>query len=226
MNSVKFITLTNDGYIDFTLNAIKSLERFNINLECYCIGDECYSILNNKNIKCHKIKSKVVELQKFRTGDWSKITIEKLNIVHDNLHNNEYVCIVDGDIVFENSKFLQYCLDNIDNNDIIIQNDTLDNNDDSNYCSGFMFIKSNENTLHFFNPDVTKQHIGVTIWDDQGYVNKQRDLVKIKTLPLELYPNGMYYYKYKPLNPYIIHFNWCTGDKKKKNMQILKKWYL
>ncbi len=226
MDCVKFITLTNNGYTDLTLNAIESLKRLNMDIECYCIGDKCYSIINSNNVKCHKINNKVTEFQRFRTGDWSKITIEKLNIVYDNLHNNKYVCIADGDIVFENSNFLKYCLDNIDNNDIIIQSDTLDDNDDSNYCSGFMFIKSNEKTLNFFNPNMTKQHIGVTVWDDQGYVNTQRDLIKIKTLPLELYPNGMYYYKYKPLKPYIIHFNWCAGDKKKSNMKKLKKWYL
>ena len=44
---VKFITLTNDGYIDYTLNCLKSLELINFknDLYCYSIGSKSHETL-------------------------------------------------------------------------------------------------------------------------------------------------------------------------------------
>ena len=50
--------------------------------------------------------------------------------------------------------------------------------------------------------------------------------IKLGFLPLELYPNGKYYYKYRNKEPHLIHFNWIETKRKKERMQILKKWYL
>ena len=35
---------------------------------------------------------------------------------------------------------------------MVIQNDTLTDDNHSNLCSGFMFIKSNEKSIDLFNP--------------------------------------------------------------------------
>ena len=64
----------------------------------------------------------------------------------------DYVLFTDGDIVYENNNFVNYLLENIGDNDILIQNDThlwddTAGKDSSYLCSGFMFIKSNAKTL-------------------------------------------------------------------------------
>jgi hypothetical protein len=43
-DNISFITLTNTGYIDYTLNCLESLKRINskIDLKCYCIGVDGY----------------------------------------------------------------------------------------------------------------------------------------------------------------------------------------
>ncbi len=57
-DSVKFITLTNDGYLDFTLNCLKSLDLidFKQKSHCFAIGEKSYMKLKSKNYSCGKPK--------------------------------------------------------------------------------------------------------------------------------------------------------------------------
>jgi hypothetical protein len=230
LNDITFITLTNSGYIEYTENCLKSLEKINcnFNLICYCIGKQGYEYLNNKKYNCFLIdEEENSNFQNFRQGNWCNIVFNKFVIIYENLLKYKYVCITDGDIVFENAGFLQYLLENIELNDFLIQTEYID---DTNYvlCSGFMFIKSNVNTLNFFNPKYIKHKKNTVGWDDQIYINNNKDKLKYKMLPIELFPNGNYYYNNnnKIINPYLIHFNWIIGDKKKKKMCDYNKWYL
>jgi hypothetical protein len=229
---IKFITLTNTGYIDYTLNCLKTLENIqsNINMNCYCIGRDGYNELRNKGYTCELIdEEENSNFQTFRNGNWSNITYNKFKIIYNNLLTNSYVLFSDGDIVYENSDFLEYLLSNIGDNDMLIQNDSPHNNDndDTQLCSGFMFIKSNPKTLLLFNPNRMKHKKNEIGWDDQVYINKIKHKIKYTKLPLHLFPNGKYYYKnYTNINPYIIHFNWIIGHEKKEKMQFFNKWYL
>ena len=137
------------------------------------------------------------------------------------LKNNEDVLYLDGDIIIENSKFIQYFIDNIKNNDLLIQ----DENHKNIKCAGLMYIKSNETTKKYFNPkNITyKTTKG---WTDQTYVNQILPFLKYSVIDSNLFPNGKYYYKkYATLNPYLIHFNFIVGHEKKKRMQHFEKWY-
>jgi len=90
-----------------------------------------------------------------------------------------------------------------------------------------MFIKSNEKTISVFNPDSVEKYKDDSLWDDQLYLNNNRDILKIQKLPCELFPTGRYYYEnYKKINPYLIHFNWLFGHEKKEKMIFHNKWYL
>jgi len=223
-NNISFITLTNDGYIDYTLNCIKSLNDIDIKqkLKVYCIGNNGYSILQQNNISCELIMDeKANKFQEFRTGNWSNVTYYKFQIIYENLLNNEYVCFTDGDIVYENKHIFLFLLNNIKDNDILIQDDNLD----ETLCSGFMFIKSNKNTISLFNPENVKKYINTVGWDDQIYINNIKHLIKYKKLPLYLFPTGAYYYNYNSvIVPYLIHFNWVVGHEKKNKMIYYKKW--
>jgi hypothetical protein len=227
---IAFITLTNDGYKEYTENCLKSLEKININnnLKCYCIGKKGYEYFNNKKYNCVLIdEEENSNFQTFREGNWSNITFNKFVIIYENLLKYKYVCITDGDIVFENDNFFKYLLENIGFNDMLIQTEYID---DKNYdlCSGFMFIKSNSNTLNFFNPKYIEHKKNTSGWDDQVYINTNKHKLKYKMLPIELFLNGNYYYNnnINIINPYLIHFNWIIGDKKKEKMRSYGKWFL
>ena len=225
-----FITLTNSGYIDYTLNCIKSIEKLNLNIELhsYCIGKEGYNRLISKNYKCSLIDNeKISNFIEFKTEKWSKITFNKFKIIYENLLKYDYVCITDGDIVFENPDLFNYLLENIEDNDMLIQNDMMDNNNNSNLCTGFIFIKSNDITKELFNPIRMQKNINIASWNDQLYVNKIKNELKYKMLPLDLFPNGQYYYKNSlNIKPYLIHFNHVVGHEKKRKMIEYNKWYL
>jgi len=227
---IKFITLTNTGYIDYTKNFLKSLELINSNLkpECYCIGKDGYKVLKDMNYDVELIDEESnSNFQTFRKGNWSNIVYNKFKIIHKNLIDNNFVLISDGDIVIENPNLYNYLLENIKDKDMLIQNDTIDDNDNSNLCSGFIFIKSNSKTLDFFNPKVMEFKKNTVGWDDQVYINNHKHLINYKLLPLSLFPNGRYYYSnFRNISPYIIHFNWIVGNEKKNKMIHFKKWYI
>lgn len=229
---VKFITLTNDGYIDYTLNCLKSLDLINseYKLNCFCIGNECYNKLkdnkyNSTLLDYEKIED--TELNNYRKGNWHNVTKRKFDIIYNELKNNDFVCITDGDIIFLNKNFMSFCLDYIQDNDFIIQNDSLSDSDNENLCSGFMFIRSNKNTIELFNPENVKKYVK-SGWGDQKYINIIKNKLKYKKLPLDLFPNGQYFYNnHEKLNPYLVHFNWIRLQKwKKRKMKKHKMWYL
>ena len=226
-DNVSFITLTNDGYIDYTLNCIKTLNDIDIKqkLKVYCIGNNGYSILQQNNISCELIiDEKANTFQEFRTNNWSNVTYYKFQIIYENLLNNEYVCFTDGDIVYESNNIFSYLLNNINDNEMLIQDEN--SKDKEVLCSGFMFIKSNENTLSLFNPENVKKYINTVGWDDQIYINDVKHLLKYKKLPLYLFPTGTYYYNYNKIKPYLIHFNCVVGHEKKNKMIYYNKWKL
>ena len=225
-NDISFITLTNTGYVDYTLNCLESLRRINtkINLECYCVGIEGYNKLKNKGFNCNLIDDeKNSKFQIYQGKNWSNITYYKFEIIYENLLKNKYVCITDGDIVYENNTFFDFLLQNIGENDMLIQSEGLEYDD---LCSGFMFIKSNEFTISIFNPTNVELYKNVQNWDDQVYVNENKYKIKYKRLPLSLFPTGKYYYTYSNnINPYMIHFNWIKGHEKKQKMINYNKWF-
>ena len=232
-SEVAFITLTNSGYINYTLNCIKSLKLINFKgkIHVYCIGKSGASKLAERNIPYTYINDILnSNIQVYRRGNWSRIIRYKFDIIYENLLNYKYVCFTDGDIVYRNPDFLQYCLANIGKHELLIQNDSLKDKSD-NLCSGFMFIKSTENTRKLFNPEQIKQYIGRKMWGGQIYVNEIKAQLNFKTLPLELFPNGNYYYKIASKHengetPYMIHFNWVKGDRKKLIMHKYWKWFI
>jgi len=223
---VAFITLTNTGYLDYTLNCLESLQKINMpkSLKAYCIGEEGYSILKKNNIACELIQDKEAStFQEFRKNKWSNVTYYKFEIIHQNLLTHEYVCITDGDIVYEQNVF-DYLLSNIEDNDMLIQSEGISCDD---LCSGFMFIKSNPTTRSIFNPESIKKYRHVEGWDDQVYVNANKYKMKFKKLPIKLFPTGKYFYEYSHLvQPYLIHFNWIVGHEKKEKMKTYHKWYM
>jgi hypothetical protein len=100
--------------------------------------------------------------------------------------------------------------------------------DIGDFCTGFMYIKSNEKTLQVFNPDNVQLHKMPSNWDDQVYLNEIRKLniMNYKRLPLSLFPTGQYYYRNSNMSPYLIHFNWVIGHDKMLMMKRYNKWYI
>jgi len=227
-DNIAFITLTNTGYVDYTLNCLESLCRSNTEkgLVSYCIGIYGYNKIKKNGFDCKLIDDKEDDNSKFikfTDNDFARITYNKFKIIYENLLTHSFVCITDGDIVYEKNGIFDFLLTYIEDNDVLIQSEGLTHPD---LCSGFMFIKSNELTREVFNPENVTDN-NEKNWNDQVYVNKIKYKLKYKKLPLYLFPTGNYYYEYSiNLDPYLIHFNWVVGHEKQKKMIQYKKWFI
>jgi len=228
-HDICFITLTNDGYIDYTLNCYKSLENCGamVTLTSYVIGEKAYNKLNEKGYSCVLLDDGGLDQNKlllYRKAGWGKLMYHKINIVHSLLQKHDYVCITDGDIIFENPNFLDYCVEKIGNNDVLFQNNKM-KDDEAVICGGYAVIKSNEKTKKMYDVRNIKPS-DITIEQNflKGKIKKYG--IQVGFLPLSLYPNGKYYYKHRNRNPHLIHFNWIETIKKQQRMQSLRKWFI
>ena len=222
------ITLTNYGYYNITLNCLASLKRLNIicPLKIYCIDDKSTSYLKDTlhdSTEIISLGNIFEEGSSFNDENWSKVTLRKLYAIRMELDISPFVLFTDGDIVFEDSRFITYCYEKMlkdDNLDMLCQ--TEYKHVASDICTGFMFIRSNEKTKFFFEVEGTYPN-------DQTYVNKHRNSINYELLQPELFPNGYYYYsKYKSgdTKPFMIHFNFVKLHQKKGQIQKYEKWYL
>ena len=229
---MKLITLTNDGYIEYTENLLISLRNVGINdLNIYCVGQKSYNYFKNKGFLVRLINTNIIsnanKFQNWRTKNFNKLMFYKLKLVHEELKSNKRVLYIDGDIVFLRNTLEE--IENTNNFDIVGQFDFNPVSDVKTLCAGFMMIDSNEKTLNLFDPEKVPQELlnRKFHFDDQKYINRNINNLKYDFFDLKDYPNGAYFYKnYKNLNPAIIHFNYIVGDKKKQKMQEMGYWYL
>lgn len=226
------ITLTNDGYMQFTENLLLSLKPIGLEskLKIYCIGTKSFNFFKNNypnneiiNINSEKAMTDFVEYKSLQNKDiigkmkWAKITSYKIHVIHLELIKGNDVIFTDGDIVFHKNP-IPYLLDNIEDYELLIQNDETEG---KKMCSGFFLMKSNENTIKLTD---------INNIDMKDFSNDQKYLRSVKTnhkfLPLELFPNGLYFRQKSPEYPYIVHFNYDVGLQKINRMRKYNVWYL
>ena len=228
----KFITLTNDGYIEYTQNLVNSLKMHDIQKELtvYSVGKKSHKHFTQESIDSIYLKTSIFDkknyFQNWRSKNFNKLMFIKLSIIYENLLNYEQVLYSDGDVVF-----LKNFLGEIKNHkdvDIIGQLDFNPDQDVKTLCAGFMLINSNKRTQDLFNPDNVPKNLldRRYYFDDQKYINQKLESVKYQFLDIKEYPNGAYFYKhFYKLSPKIVHFNYIVGDKKKEKMQNMGYWF-
>lgn len=234
-------TLTNYGYLLYTLNMLKSLKPFGLDKKVLvvCIDKKGSTVLRKLGYNVYCIDSvEQKDLSKFspwNTKGYDKICYLKLELLHSILSLNKNVLLIDGDIVFKKDlmddmrvwwKDMLY--------DVWIQNDAQENNNTNNMCTGYLFIKSSERLIELYDcvSEKGKQKYLQCAFDnnDQTYFN---NFVKpgctFSALPLEQYPNGkMFYDNVNQLKEtaIIVHFNWVQGHLKMAKMKEYKLWLL
>jgi len=229
---MKLITLTNDGYTDYTQNLIFSLNSIGIkNLKIYCVGIKSYNYFKKQNLEVELVNKNLLsgtnKFQSWRSKNFNKLMFSKLKVIHKTLISNDQVLYIDGDIVFKKNTLYQISQNK--SVDLIGQYDFNPSSDVKTLCAGFMMINSNSKTLKLFDPArVPKELLNRRFYfDDQKYINRNLDKVNYKFFDLDTYPNGSYFYSnYKSLDPAIIHFNYIIGSEKKQKMKDMGYWYL
>ena len=226
-HDIAFITMTNKGYIDFTLNCYKSLEKCQakFDLVSHALDNDTFKLLSQKKYPAVFINdNKLKDLVLYKQQGWGTMMYTKMKMINEQLQKHKYVCLTDGDIVFNDNRFMEYCYNMISKFDIVFQNNSK-SNDTPRICGGFVFIKSNDLTKKLYNVDkITK------VSTEQNCLNgriKKMPNLKVGFLPLELFPNGQYYMSNnKTIKPYMIHFNWIPSSFKVNRMKKQNYWYL
>lgn len=234
-NTTLFFTLTNEGYIDYTFNMIESLKRFNIDkkLFIFCLDESSNNILRLKGYKTFLINTNLSAFTAFNEKGYDKICYIKFLTIYKIIELGYNAFYTDGDIFFNKNPF-EYILKlkNIDG-DIWIQNDSLTDNDYSNVCAGFMYVRSNDITKKYFECESAESikkynETGLKPPYDQAYFNKHiKSYLNLHMFPLSEFPNGRYFYKFSEKiqdTIVMVHFNWIIGHEKKKRMQKYNMW--
>ncbi len=230
MIDIKTITLTNKGYIEFTDNLISSIDKNNININLDICTMDNYSkdYFDSKGQNTNLItKSNKKKFLRQDSKEFGEYMIVKLNMIYSYLEKFEYILYLDGDIVIKN-EMTDYLIKSMGSLDLLIQNDQNPKKPDIEYlCAGFMLIKSSNKTLDFFDTSKIAKKDLLEGLHDQGYINNNKASLNYEKLPLELFPNGPYFYENNEnLDPKIIHFNYVLGNKKKAVMKKYNEWYL
>ncbi len=235
-NKTILITITNYGYILYTLNMLKSLKQYDVDKKVLviCIDTKSYNIF--KKIGYNTICINDNTLQKFtpwNTKGYDKICYIKLATIHKILSLHYNIVLIDGDIVFLRNPLndILYWSKN-DSIDIWIQTDKQIDND-TNMCTGYMFVKSHTITTELFDcisiKGQNKYKQCALDNNDQTYFNKFiKPYCKIKGLSLELYPNGNYFYNNSKIKETctLVHFNWVHGHEKLLKIKEYNLWLL
>ena len=225
-------TLTNSGYLLYTLNMLKSLRPYGLDKKVLiiCIDKKGSEILRKKGYHSICVNEEYGKFSPWNSTDYVKICYLKLELIYKVLlHKN--VLLIDGDIVFLKNPLDDLLLWSKDVIDVWIQNDSVENHNTKNMCTGYMFIKSSDRLIKLYDvisEEGRKKYLKCAFNNnDQTYFN---DYVKraciFNALPLEKYPNGKMFYDNPMLDPVLVHFNWLMGHLKMVKMKEYKMWLL
>jgi len=236
-NKTIITTITNYGYLLYTLNMLKSLKQFNLDKKVLvvCIDNKSADVLRRLqyNVVCIG-NLELSKMSAWNTPGYDKICYLKLEVIYKVLSLGANIVLVDGDIVF-----LKNPLNDINwwlqetAIDIHIQNDSLENTNTTNMCTGYMLIKSNNKTITLYDciseEGLKKYRECAFDNNDQTYFNKfVKPYCTFKSISLMNYPNGQLFYN-EPVrkhNAVLVHFNWIKGHLKMAKIKEHKMWLL
>ena len=249
-NQLIWITMINHGYIDYTKNFLKSMEKINASFKLiiFCIDQQTINELSSwNNCICLSASSfinlSVSSVMKvWADVEYKKLVFSKLDCIKYALQQTykmdiKSVGYIDTDIVLLKDP-TPIILDIMNENshiDIFSQCDEKNITCTDIYrcpyiCSGCIVFRNKPEQYSIFNYNITDipQFMG-----DQDYLLTKIHAEKIlyKTVDKNVLLNGSFpnlqSYKIRlPQSACLVHFNYCMGKKKKKLMQLHGMWYL
>jgi hypothetical protein len=256
-------TLTNSGYLLYTLNLLKSLRPYGLDKKMLVVcmdaaaatrlqrlgyqacsveekeSEDREELEESKESKESKGKEERQNLSRFcpwNTKGYDEICYTKLRVIHRLLTMDKNVLLVDGDVVF--------CKNPVEDwttwwsvpptYDVYVQNDSERDEDVTNLCTGYMWIRSTEKTKEVYDCESERgqERYRTCAFDnnDQTYFNRYvKPACRVQVLPLNRYPNGAVYQKKKSAISgqfVLVHFNWLKGHFKLVVMKQNGMWLL
>uniref|UniRef100_A0A6C0KWJ5 Nucleotide-diphospho-sugar transferase domain-containing protein n=1 Tax=viral metagenome TaxID=1070528 RepID=A0A6C0KWJ5_9ZZZZ len=236
--STVMTTVTNSGYLLYTLNMLKSLRSSGLDKKVFIISmdEKGACILRQKGYSAISVeKEDLKQFSPWNSKGYDQICYVKLQVIHYFISLGRNVLLMDGDIVFKQNPIneIRKWVENMEH-DVWIQNDSEQNANHENMCTGYLFIRANMlmHSLYDCNSDQGRKKYEVCAFDnnDQTYFNKfVKPYCRMKALPLEQYPNGNVFYNHANQlknTSILVHFNWVKGHLKMAKMKEHKLWLL
>lgn len=233
-------TVTNYGYRLYTLNMLKSLAPFGLDRSVLILcldrsSAEWFTKRDYRVITANDIHATHERFCAWNTKGYDRICYLKLEWIFRILSLDMNILLIDGDIVFRKNPIgdLQKW-ESDDRFDGWIQNDSQDDRNTDNLCTGYLFIHSNPKMIQLYDcvSEEGKRKYQTCAFDnnDQTYFNTfVKPFSRFQPLRLDHYPNGkMYYENTDRINEtaIMVHFNWVHGHMKMVNMKRYKMWNL
>lgn len=232
-----FITYTNYGYLNYVYNFLKSTEKIPWKCQVVCVDQKSYDELLSKNVPVILLEgSFTTEFQEFGSPQFFSMNWFKLDIIKNLFElypQVETIVYMDSDVVIQKDfttlfeKYIQEL-----SFDIMFQCDVPYNNckDENceNLCAGIMILKRSQNTLNSLNYRAHFQN-KTYIAAEQSYLNdcKERGMIKVKTLPVDTFPNGYYIIRHQTHpDAYVVHYNYMMGQDKIFHMRNTNNWLI
>jgi len=231
-------TLTNSGYMLYTLNMLKSLASYGWDKKVLvvCMDHEAYIQIRARGYQAvHVEQDKLSRFFAWNTKGYEEICYWKLASIYTLLSMKKNVILIDGDIVFRKDPaeaWRNWWSDSV--YDVCIQNDSQIDRDTTNMCTGYMMIRSTPEMIQAYDcvSEEGRQKYNQCVFDnnDQTYFNKYvKPYCRFLSLPLNQYPNGKMYMENKSKidsTCILIHFNWLKGHFKLITMKQHSMWLL
>lgn len=235
IDTTKYVSLTNKGYIDYTHNLLLSLKENNIDIDLtiYTLDKDSYSFFSEKNISTKLINTNFLktDFSKFElqnSSEFYRIVYFKFYCINDLLKTNKYVHFLDGDIVIKKD-FSKEILKYSHNFDLLAQSNKSPHDSNHNEInSGFMLLNSTKKINKYINPKrFSLKKFSKYKFHDQTYINSIKNKINYELLSLDDFPNGAHFKKFKDsIDPFIIHYNYILGHEKKEEMIKDNNWYI
>lgn len=231
------ITITTSGYSDMTHNLLKSMQKIALDklLWIYCFDQESYDYfidIGHEQTKLYRAKGYKQDNQwlEYSTNSFGSLMFSRFELIKDLLVQGKNVLHIDGDVIFLKSPFeiMSKLIKDHDDVDMLIQNNSLLDEDLREMCMGFYYLRSSEKIIDLF----SNINVVPSEWDncDQRFFNAMiRDQLNYLALPLSSFPNGKYIYESSSTlneNTLVAHFNWIIGQKKIQRMKEYGVWFM
>ena len=231
-------TVTNSGYLLYTLNMLKSLRPWGLDKKVLVVSMDQKGAVALQQQGYHAICAEKEELRRFspwNSKGYDQICYVKLQLIYRILCMKKNVLLVDGDIVFHQNPLTdvsRWCQDL--RYDVFIQNDSEQNENHENMCTGYLLIRSNMLMISLYDciSEMGRKKYEKCAFNnnDQTYFNTfVKPYCRMNALPLENYPNGnMFYSRADQLREtaVLVHFNWVKGHLKMAKMKEHRMWLL
>jgi hypothetical protein len=247
---ISWITLINQGYMDYTINFLRHLKKNNIVffLTIYCINmtkEMKQKLENEGNCECIDFNNDALsnDMELYGDTQYKQIVFYKIDAIKETIKKNKgyYTGYIDMDIILfrDPSKTILDKFAENDNISVVCQCDEPEAE-----CSNFVMCKGICTGVICFKNSSFNKNLGIFSYDvedinkfssDQEFLQARLNInhIQYRTVSKTVFMNGSAPIKLSSNEKYsipstadLLHFNYLVGDQKREKMILYNYWLI